>query len=74
MNNGTNEDRASLGMNAERPDQDEAQPHPEKSIYESRANDAAREATRRYVERVDRYLARPDVITAGRNAAPSSSS
>ena len=74
MNNGTNEDRSSLGMNAERPDQDAAQPDPEKSIYESPANDAAREATRRYVERVDRYLARPDVITAGRNAAPSSSS
>jgi hypothetical protein len=61
-----------LGANVERPDSDAVQPNPEKSADKSVAEAAARDATRRYVERVDRYLARPDVMSPGRNAAPSS--
>ena len=60
--------------NSERPDNDRTEPHPEKSKTESLVGEGAREATRRCVERVDRYLARPDVIGVGRCEAPSFSS
>lgn len=67
----TNVDGSQVCANAERPDHDGPQPYPEKPKTGSHVDDAAREATRRYVERVDRYLARPDVISVGRTAAPS---
>ena len=70
----TNDDGAELSASAERPDPDWPQPHPEKPNAQALSDDAAREATRCYVERVDRYLARPDVLKVGRNAAPSFSS
>ncbi len=64
-------DSAQLSANAERPDHAGSQPHPEKSETKSVVDDTHREATRRYVERVDRYLARPDVLRVGPHAAPS---
>ena len=68
------DDGSQAVANSERPDNDRTEPHPEKSKTESLVGERAREATRRYVERVDRYLARPDVIRVGRSAAPSFSS
>jgi len=67
----TRDHGAQPGVNAERPDDESTQTYAEKSTVDSLSDDAAREATRLYVERVDRYLARPDVIRAERNAAPS---
>ena len=67
-------DSAHLSANVERPDHAGSQPRPKKSETESVVDNANREATRRYVERVDRYLARPDVLNAGLHAAPSFSS
>ena len=63
-----------VSTNAEWSDQGSPQPHPEKPQADSFEADAMREATRRYVERVDRYLARPEVMRAGSHAAPSFSS
>ena len=65
------DDSSQQSADAERPDHGGAQPHPEKKETESVVDDTRREATRRYVERVDRYLARPDVQRVGSHAAPS---
>jgi hypothetical protein len=48
--------------NGERPDAGGSQPHPEKPSAVPAADAVAREVTREYVERVNRYLARPDVV------------
>jgi hypothetical protein len=64
MHTHAKDDSSPASANHERPDAGNPQPHPEKSTKSPRAEDAAREATRRYVERVDRYLARPDVVRA----------
>lgn len=61
-----------VGANPERPGHDKTQPRPEKLNNERLAGVAVYESMRRYLERVDRYLARPDVTNAGHNAAPSS--
>ena len=57
--------------NAERAYYETQQPHPVKPKAELISGEARREATQRYVERVDRYLARSDVPRAGRHAKPS---
>ena len=65
------DDSSQQSADAERPDPGGTQPYPEKNETEAVVDDTKREATRRYVERVDRYLARPDVQRAGSHAAPS---
>ena len=64
-------DRFQVGANPERPSYDKTQPRPEKLNAERFADAAARDWMWRYLERVDRYLARPDVLSVGNNAAPS---
>ena len=71
MENHDTGDRAPPSSDAELPADGSAQERPEKSNAFARVDDQAREATRRYVERVDRYVARPDVLRAGSAAAPS---
>lgn len=64
-------DSFQVGANPERPSHDKTQPRPEKLNTERLADVAARDSMRRYLERVDRYLARPEVLSVGNNAAPS---
>lgn len=60
----TKDGGSQVHANAERPIHGSPQPHPEKPKAESFEDGAVREATSRYVEQVDRYLERPEVLRA----------
>lgn len=64
-------DPAHSGASDERPGHETRPSSADKATVSVRVDTPSHEATRRYVERVDRYLARPDVARAHGNATPS---
>ena len=64
-------DPAQLSGSDERAGHETRPPSADKATASMRVDTPSREATRRYVARVDRYLARPDVARVHGNATPS---